>query len=114
MEGILIFTNDDLLKEMNLKVFVETEPDVRVIRRIRRDVLERGRSIESVIQQYLETVRPMHIAFVERSKVHADIIVPEGLNPVALDLIASRLVNELRRIEDSTVTESDKSDKPQN
>jgi uridine kinase len=91
VEGILIFTNPELVDLMDIKVFVETPSDICFIRRLRRDIAERGRTAESVINQYLKTVRPMHLMFVEPSKRVADIIVPVGVNAVALDLIISRL-----------------------
>ncbi|OQR86877.1 uridine kinase [Achlya hypogyna] len=91
VEGILLFTDPALVALMDIKVFVETPSDIRFIRRLRRDIAERGRTAESVIDQYLKTVRPMHLTFVEPSKRVADIIVPVGVNAVALDLIISRL-----------------------
>lgn len=91
IEGILIFSDPELLKLMDIKVFVDTEDDIRLIRRIERDTQERGRDVPGVIAQYLATVRPMHIEFVEPSKRNADIIVPVGLNSVALNLVVSNL-----------------------
>lgn len=92
IEGILIFADERLRKEMDLKVFVDTPDDIRFIRRLRRDIAERGRTIESVIEQYLATVRPMHMQFVEPSKRHADVIIPEGgHNLVSIDLISGRV-----------------------
>ncbi|CAK4071662.1 unnamed protein product [Aphanomyces euteiches] len=91
LEGILLFTDPDLVNLMDIKVFVETPSDVRFIRRLRRDIRERGRTAESVIEQYMTTVRPMHLLFVEPSKRVADILVPVGVNAVALELILSRL-----------------------
>ncbi len=77
---------------MDIRVFVDTDPDLRMIRRLERDVRERGRTLESVISQYLETVRPMHMEFVEPSKRHAHVIVPEGgENDVAVDMLVSRI-----------------------
>jgi uridine kinase len=88
VEGILIFENETLCQYFDLKVFVEADPDVRFIRRLRRDLLKRGRSLDSVIEQYLQTVRPMHLKFVEPSRRRADIILPEGgHNPVGTDLL---------------------------
>jgi uridine kinase len=88
VEGILIFENETLCRYFDLKVFVEADPDVRFIRRLRRDLLKRGRSLDSVIEQYLQTVRPMHLKFVEPSRRRADIILPEGgHNPVGMDLL---------------------------
>lgn len=92
VEGILIFENEELRSLMDLKLFVDTDSDVRLIRRLHRDMRERGRSLESVIQQYLTTVRPMHLQFVEPSKRYADVIIPEGgLNEAANEMIAARL-----------------------
>lgn len=78
VEGILIFADEKLRQQMGLKIFVDTDADLRLIRRLRRDVAERGRSVESVIEQYLDTVRLMHLEFVEPTKRYADIIIPEG------------------------------------
>jgi uridine kinase len=92
VEGILIFV-DRMLREMfDVKIFVDTDADIRIIRRLQRDMEERGRTFGSVITQYRETVRPMHLEFVEPSKRYADIILPEGgFNTVGLDLIAARV-----------------------
>jgi uridine kinase len=92
VEGILIFTDRTLRELFDVKIFVDTDPDLRFIRRLERDINERGRTIESVIRQYLTTVRPMHLEFVEPSKRYADVIIPEGgLNPVAMDMVVARL-----------------------
>ncbi|RIH89025.1 Uridine kinase [Meiothermus luteus] len=92
LEGILLFFDERLRAEMNLKVYVDTDPDVRFIRRLQRDLLERGRSVESVIQQYLEQVRPMHLSFVEPSKRYADVIIPHGgHNQEALAMLTARV-----------------------
>jgi uridine kinase len=92
VEGILIFAVPDLRRMFDLKIFVDTDPDIRLIRRLQRDISERGRSTESVINQYLSTVRPMHLEFVEPSKRYADVIIPEGgFNAAALDLVVARL-----------------------
>ncbi len=92
LDGILVLADARLRARMDLKVFVDTEADLRLIRRIRRDVIERGRTPESVIAQYEATVRPMHLEFVEPSKRHADLVVPEGgFNRVAVDLVVARL-----------------------
>ena len=97
VEGILIFAVPDLRKMFDLKIFVDTDPDIRLIRRLQRDISERGRSTESVINQYLTTVRPMHLEFVEPSKRYADVIIPEGgFNAAALDLVVARLEALLR------------------
>ena len=92
LEGILIFAEQSLCDLMDIKVFVDTDADVRILRRILRDVQERGRSLDSVISQYLNTVKPMHEEFVEPSKKRADIIIPEGgFNSVALDMLLERV-----------------------
>lgn len=92
VEGILIFENKELLDLFDIKVFVDTDADVRIIRRILRDVSERGRTLESVITQYLTTVKLMHEEFVEPSKKNADIIIPEGgFNVVALQMLNQRI-----------------------
>jgi uridine kinase len=92
VDGILIFTWRKLRDLMDIKVFVDTDADVRFIRRLRRDMDERGRSLNSVVSQYLDTVRPMHLKFVEPSKRFADVIIPGGgLNQVAMDMVVSRL-----------------------
>lgn len=92
VDGILIFENKELCDLMDIKVYVDTDADVRIIRRIVRDVQERGRSLESVINQYLHTVKPMHEEFVEPSKKRADVIIPEGgFNSVALDMLLERI-----------------------
>jgi len=97
VDGILIFTKRKLREMMDIKVFVDTDADVRFIRRLQRDMTERGRSLESVIEQYLETVRPMHLKFVEPSKRFADVIIPNGgMNQVAIDMVVSRLKAMLR------------------
>lgn len=92
VEGILVLAENALRELFDIKIFVDTPPDIRFIRRLSRDVSERGRTVESVIEQYMTTVRPMHMAFVEPSKRYADIIVPQGgYNTVAVDLIAQRV-----------------------
>jgi uridine kinase len=92
VEGILIFENKELCSLMDIKVFVDADADVRILRRIVRDVRDRGRSLESVVNQYLSTVKPMHEKYVEPSKRNADIIVPEGgHNKVALELLMERV-----------------------
>jgi uridine kinase len=92
LEGILVLADEPLRKEMDIKVFVDTDADVRVLRRINRDMRERGRSFDSVFAQYLNTVKPMHEAFIEPSKRYADLIVPEGgENEIAVTLLASRI-----------------------
>lgn len=92
LEGILILVEKALRDLMNVRIFVDTDADIRFIRRLKRDIHERGRSLDSVINQYLNTVRPMHLEFVEPSKRHADVIIPEGgFNPVALDMIVAQI-----------------------
>lgn len=92
VDGILIFENKELRNMMDIKIFVDTDADIRFIRRLTRDVRDRGRTIESVIEQYKTTVKPMHEEFVEPSKKHADIIVPEGgYNRVALNMIIEKI-----------------------
>jgi uridine kinase len=92
VEGILIFADPRLRELMDVKIFVDTDADIRFIRRLQRDVAERGRSVESVINQYLRTVRPMHLEFAEPSKRYADVIIPEGgFNEVAIEMVAARL-----------------------
>jgi uridine kinase len=96
VEGILIFVDPRLLEQMDIKVFVDTPDDIRFIRRLRRDIAERGRTIDSVIEQYLATVRPMHMQFVEPSKRLADVIIPEGgHNLVSIDLISGKIRERL-------------------
>lgn len=96
LEGILIFCDKALRDRMDLKLFVDTDADERILRRILRDTTERGRTLESVITQYLSTVKPMHEAFVEPYKRYADIIIPGGGdNPAALDMIITRIKKQL-------------------
>jgi uridine kinase len=97
VEGILIFVDKALRDLLDVKVFVDTDSDIRLIRRLERDILERGRTTEMVIRQYMATVRPMHLEFVEPSKRYADVIVPEGgLNEVAMEMVVARLEALLR------------------
>lgn len=92
VDGILILTWRKLRELMDIKVYVDTDADVRFIRRMERDIHERGRSLESVVTQYMETVRPMHLKFVEPSKRYADVIIPNGgMNRVAMEMVVSRL-----------------------
>ena len=96
VEGILIFENQPLRELMDIKIFVDTDADVRLCRRIKRDVNKRGRTLESVLSQYQQTVKPMHEKYVEPSKKHADLVVPEGgKNYVALDMIVDRIRRHL-------------------
>ena len=100
VEGILIFEDEALRNLMDIKIFVDTDADVRLCRRIKRDVNKRGRTLESVLLQYQQTVKPMHEKYVEPSKRHADIIVPEGgKNLVALDMIMLRIQRHLEEAE---------------
>ena len=100
VEGILIFENKPLRDLMDIKIFVDTDADVRLCRRIKRDVNKRGRTLESVLTQYQETVKPMHEKYVEPSKRFADIVVPEGgKNLVALDMIMGRIARHLEETE---------------
>jgi uridine kinase len=92
VEGILIFAEPQLRDMLDVKIYVDADPDIRFIRRLERDVAERGRTVESVIEQYMTTVRPMHMKFVEPSKRYADVIIPEGgYNFIAIDMIATRI-----------------------
>jgi uridine kinase len=92
VEGILIFAEPRLRELFDVKIFVDTDADIRFIRRLERDISERGRTTESVIKRYLSTVRPMHLEFVEPSKRYADVIIPEGgFNEVALDMVITRI-----------------------
>ena len=92
IEGILIFDNPELRNLMDIKIFVDTDSDIRILRRIERDIEERGRSLPSIIAQYHETVRPMHIEFVEPTKRYADVIIPEGgHNLIGIDMIIAKI-----------------------
>ncbi len=98
VEGILIFVERELRELLDMRIYVDADADIRFIRRIRRDMQERGRSLDSIVQQYMATVRPMHLEFVEPSKRYAHVIVPEGgNNRVAMEMIASRLQAMLMR-----------------
>ena len=99
VEGILIFENKELCEQMDIRIFVDTDADLRIIRRIRRDVVERARSLDSVINQYMDTVKPMHEQFVEPSKKNASIIVPEGgRNQVAMEMILNQIRSHLNKL----------------
>ena len=90
----MVFAIPELMKLFDIKIFVQTDDDIRFIRRLKRDTRDRGRTIDSVVEQYLTTVRPMHLAFVEPSKKYADIIIPEGgKNDIAIDFITTKIVN---------------------
>ena len=91
VEGILIYAHEELRKMLDIKIFVDTESDVRFIRRLQRDVSERGRDVNAIITQYMSTVRPMHVQFVEPSKRNADVIIPTGYNSVAMEMVIARL-----------------------
>lgn len=98
LEGILILNDEEIRNLCDIKIFVDTDSDVRVIRRIERDIKERGRTLDSVIEQYMTTVRPAHLQFVEPSKKYADIIIPEGgYNKVAIDIIATKINSILKK-----------------
>lgn len=95
LEGILILNEKEIRNILDIKIYVDTDADVRLIRRILRDIKERGRSLDSIILQYINTVRPAHLQFVEQSKKYADIIIPEGgHNKVAIDIILAK-INEI-------------------
>lgn len=96
IDGILILADERLRQTMDIKIFVDTDADVRILRRIKRDVCERRRTLDSVIEQYITTVKPMHEAFVEPSKKFADVIIPEGgFNSVAVEMIENRIIKHL-------------------
>ena len=98
IEGIMIFTCEELRNMFDMKIYVDTPDDIRFIRRLKRDIRDRGRTVESVVNQYLTTVRPMHHSFVEPSKRYADIIVPEGgKNEVAIDLLITKIKSFLKK-----------------
>lgn len=100
VEGILIFAEPELRRLFDVRIFVDTDPDIRFIRRLKRDITERGRTVESVIEQYLQSVRPMHLDFVEPSKRYADVIIPEGgWNVVAIEMVAARIRSMLENPE---------------
>lgn len=97
VEGILILQDKDLRDLLDIKIYVDTDPDVRIIRRLVRDINERGRTVDSVINQYLNVVRPMHMQFIEPSKRYADLIIPEGgHNKVAIDIITANIKQYLK------------------
>jgi len=100
VEGILILAIPAIRQQLDVKLFVDTDADLRFIRRLHRDMAERGRTVDSVVDQYLATVRPMHLEFVESSKRWADVIIPEGgFNTVALDLVISRILQMLQSVD---------------
>ena len=96
VEGIFALHDDDVVEMLDLRLYVETDADVRILRRIRRDVLERDRDLEGVIDQYLRTVKPMHEQFVEPTRKRADLIIPEGANSVAVNLLEEKVQAEIR------------------
>lgn len=99
IEGILIFACPEIRRLIDIRVFVDTDPDIRFIRRLSRDIRDRGRSPQAVIDQYLATVRPMHMEFVEPSKKHANIVVPEGgMNEVAIDILNTKIQSVLKKV----------------
>lgn len=98
LEGILILSEEEIRELLDIKIFVDTDSDVRVIRRILRDIRDRGRTLESVVVQYMETVRPAHLQFIEPTKRYADIIIPEGgYNKVAIDIILAKISQILNK-----------------
>ncbi len=100
LEGILVLAIPELRELMDIKIYIDTPPDICLIRRLRRDIQERGRSVESVLRQYQETVRPMYLQFVEPSKRYADIIVPHGgKNIIAIDIIKSKIEQLLKTLD---------------
>ena len=99
LEGILILNEPAINKQMDIKVFIDTDPDICFIRRLKRDINERGRDVNSVINQYMETVRPMYFQFIEPSKRHADIIIPQGgKNEVAIDILTTKIKSLLEEM----------------
>ena len=100
IDGILIFSEPELLELMDVKIFVDTDDDIRLLRRLKRDINERGRSVESVMEQYQKFVRPMHLEFVQPSKRYADVIIPRGgKNKVALDMVLALINEKLSNLE---------------
>lgn len=97
LEGILLLENEKIRELLDMKIYVDTDADIRILRRLMRDMKERGRSVDSVVNQYLDVVRPMHLQFIEPSKKYADIIIPEGgKNKVAIDIIIGSIKQYLR------------------
>jgi uridine kinase len=106
LEGILILSDMTLRELMDIKIFVDTDADLRLIRRMERDIANRGRTLDAVVSQYLRTVRPMHLEFVEPSKRYADVIIPEGgHNEVAVDMLFTKIASILRNPEPDTPTD---------
>jgi uridine kinase len=111
LDGILILSEAALRELIDVKIYVDTDADLRLIRRMERDVSERGRTVESVIQQYLSTVRPMHLEFVEPSKRYADVIIPlGGHNVAALELVTARILSLLDKAEPGIQESTDYTD----
>lgn len=98
VEGILVLADKDLRDRLDLKIYVDTDPDLRLARRLERDITERGRTVDSVLKQYFETVRPMHLEFVEPSKRYADLIIPEGYNDRAVATVVEMLRARLAEV----------------
>jgi uridine kinase len=98
IEGLFALYDTDLCDMMSLKIYVDTASDIRFIRRMQRDITERGRSVESVVGQYLETVRPMHKQFIEPTKRNADIIIPHGANGPAVDMITTKVASVIGQL----------------
>jgi uridine kinase len=100
VEGILIFSDKALRERMDIKIYVDTDADLRFIRRLERDIKERDRALDSVVDQYLHTVRPMHLEFVEPSKRYADLIIPRGgLNAIAIDMVVAQIEGMLAALD---------------
>lgn len=97
VDGILIFVEEKLRDLMDVRIFVNTDSDMRFIRRLKRDMVERNRSMDSVINQYLATVKPMHLAFVQPSRRFADIIIPEGMSPISTSMVVNLIENHLKK-----------------
>ena len=106
LEGIFSLYDEEILEMLDLRVYVMTDADVRILRRIERDVVDRGRDLEGVMEQYLETVKPMHEQFVEPTKKNADVIIPEGANQMAIDLLIEKIAAE--RSDDGTEPDYDR------
>ena len=97
IDGILIFTDQQLRSLMDMRIYVETDADERILRRVRRDMVERGRDLDGIIDQYLATVKPMHNAYVEPTKAYADIIINGGMNDTAYDLVENKIRSLLNK-----------------
>lgn len=97
LEGILIFADERLRNMLDIKVFVDADADERILRRARRDMVERGRDIDNIMEQYLTTVKPMHYLYIEPTRHYADIVINSGMNPVAFDLVATKISNLLAK-----------------